>query len=194
MPRVVIFDTETTGLPKLRRISAMDKKDNWPDLVSICWTVDEGTPRTHYHVIRPMGWTIAEEAAKIHGITTEAAMGGDDMREVLTKFREDIRGADRIVAHNLDFDKNVILNAFLWRLKEPVTFWPDKADFCTAEMTKNVLKLPSKFPKPHDLYKIPSLNELYEFTFKEPAPPNDHSAERDVDVLQKIYWKRWGKE
>ena len=132
MPRVVIFDTETTGLPKLRRISAMDKKDNWPDLVSICWTVDEGTPRTHYHVIRPMGWTIAEEAAKIHGITTEAAMGGDDMREVLTKFREDIRGADRIVAHNLDFDKNVILNAFLWRLKEPVTFWPDKADFCTA--------------------------------------------------------------
>ena len=192
--RTVIFDTETTGLPKFRRISAMDKKDNWPDLVSICWLVfEDGKQMTNsYHVIQPMGWTISEEAAAIHGITTEMAKGGDNMREILSAFREDIRTADRIVAHNLDFDKNVILHAFLWRLQEPVVFWPDRADFCTAEMTKNILKLPSKYPRPNDLYKIPTLNELYEATFQEPAPPNDHSAERDVDVLQRIYWKRWG--
>lgn len=194
--RVLIFDTETTGLPKLRRISAMDKKDNWPDLVSICWRLfDDGKEvKKMYHVIKPMGWTISEEVSAIHGITTEKAMEGDDMRTVLSIFREDVRTANRVVAHNLDFDKNVILHAFLWRLGEPVTFWPDRADFCTGEMTKNILELPSKFPKRNDLYKIPSLNELYEATFQEPAPPNDHSAERDVDVLQKIYWKRWGLE
>lgn len=190
MTRTVIFDTETTGLPKLRRISALDKKDNWPDLVSICWRTFENGVETgkQYHLIKPMGWTIASEATAIHGITNEMAEQGDDLREVLTLFRKDITNADTIVAHNLDFDKNVILHAFLWRLNEPIVFWPDRADFCTAEVTKSILKLPSKYPRPGDIYKMPTLNELYEYIFHESAPPNDHSAERDVDVLQRIYW------
>jgi len=192
--RTVIFDTETTGLPTMRRISAMDLKDNWPDLVSICWRtfVNEVEVAKHYYVIKPMGWVIPEEASKIHGITNEVASEGHDMKEVLSLFRKDIVDADRIVAHNLDFDKNVILNALLWRLEMPVTFWPDRADFCTGDATVDILKLPSKFPKKGDLYKFPSLNELYQATFNEAPPPNDHSAERDVDVLQKIYWARWG--
>jgi DNA polymerase III epsilon subunit-like protein len=105
--KIVIFDTETTGLPTMRRISAMDMKDNWPDLVSICWRtfVNRVEVTKHYYVIKPMGWVIPEEASKIHGITNEVASEGHDMKEVLALFREDIINADRIVAHNLDFDK-----------------------------------------------------------------------------------------
>jgi hypothetical protein len=41
-------------------------------------------------------------------------------------------------------------------------------------------------------YKMPGLDELYRATFNEPAPPSAHSSDRDVEVLEKIYWARWG--
>lgn len=194
MKRVVVFDTETTGLPKFKRITAIDKEGNWPDLVSICWRVFDNKIETFnkYYIIKPEGWTIPEEASKIHGISHATAVKeGSNLRKVLLEFREDVLNAHMIVAHNLEFDKNVILSAFRWRLNLPVIFWPTAAEFCTAEMTKAELKLPGNFPKSKDPYKLPRLNELYEDTFKIPAPPDDHSAVRDVDVLQQILWKRW---
>lgn len=194
MPRIIIFDTETTGLPKLKRLSAMDSKDNWPDIVSICWRVFEDTKEisNNYYIIRPEGWVIPEDSFKIHKISQERAMKeGASLNDVLMKFKNDITSSDMIIAHNLEFDKNVILNAYLWRLHMPIEFWFSIKEFCTADMSKNVLKLPGRFPNSKDPYKIPSLNELYVDTFKEAAPPDAHSAERDVDVLQKIVWKRW---
>jgi len=194
MKRIVVFDTETTGLPKYKRIIATDKEGNWPDLVSICWRVFDNKVETSskYYIIKPDGWEIPAEASKIHGISHATAVKtGADLRKVLLEFKEDVIDANMIVAHNLEFDKNVILNAFRWRLQLPVIFWPSASEFCTAEMTKAELKLPGKFPNSNDPYKLPRLNELYEDTFKVPAPPDDHSAVRDVDVLQKILWKRW---
>jgi hypothetical protein len=59
------------------------------------------------------------------------------------------------------------------------------------EKSKNELKLPARYPKPWDMYKMPRLDELYEATFKEPAPAGAHRADRDVEVLEKIVWARW---
>jgi hypothetical protein len=53
----------------------------------------------------------------------------------------------------------------------------------------NELKIPS--PNGYADYKWPKLDELYTATFNEAPPANAHSADRDVDVLQKIYWTRY---
>ncbi len=37
--KVIIFDTETNGLPKSYKKPALEEPNNWPDLVSICWMV-----------------------------------------------------------------------------------------------------------------------------------------------------------
>jgi hypothetical protein len=69
-------------------------------------------------------------------------------------------------------------------------FWNVESELCSAEQSKDELKLVGMYTKPGE-FKYPTLNELYAATFKMPAPENAHNALRDVDVLQKIVWKRW---
>ena len=196
MARIIIFDTETTGLPKSRWTSALDRAGNWPDIVSICWHVYEGTTliKKEYYIVRPDGWTIPADSTKIHGITTQAALdAGSPLASVLGIFAKDINGCHRIVAHNMAFDKNVVLGAFKWRLGvNPMGFWPTAADFCSAEVAKGEMKMKSLYPKPGDLYKMPKLDELYRDTFGIDAPSDAHNAKRDVEVLEQIYFTRWG--
>jgi hypothetical protein len=59
------------------------------------------------------------------------------------------------------------------------------------EMSTAELRIPSKFGRPGDLWKWPGLDELYAATFGRAAPADAHNADRDVDVLQQIVWKRW---
>ncbi len=39
MTKVIIFDTETTGLPKKRNQNALHEPNCWPDIVSVSWSV-----------------------------------------------------------------------------------------------------------------------------------------------------------
>ena len=196
MVLTLIFDTETTGLPRHKTVGALQIPRNWPDLVSICWIVFDGATRikTEYHIIRPEGWTVPAAASQIHGITEEVAVAtGVSLAPVLESFKEDCKAADRIVAHNLFFDRNVVFHGFKWRLGEdPISFWDSRKEFCTMMKSKDDLKIPSQYPKPGDLYKFPSLDELYRATFGSEPPGAAHSADRDVDVLKEIYWRRWG--
>ena len=193
--RVIFFDTETTGLPTKRKVSALEEPGIWPDIVSICWWVFDNRKivKKANYLIRPSGWSIPYESTKIHGITqSRAVTEGSDLLEVLSEFKADIQGVKYLVAHNMEFDKNVMLNAFIWRLNIDPSFWPLKAEFCSAQKSKDELKLQSLYPKSWDLYKIPKLDELYQATFYKAAPEGAHNAERDVDVLQQIFWARWG--
>ncbi len=195
--KVIIFDTETTGLPKSYKKSALEEPNNWPDLVSICWMVfaDGIHAYTENFIIRPDNWTITEESSKFHGITQEhALLVGRPLEEVLNKFRADLVGCNRLVAHNLHFDSNVMQAAYKWRLgTDPTAWWPTESHFCSMLTATPELKIPSKYPKPTEPYKWPGLDELYRATFNEEPPANAHSADRDVNVLQKIYWKRWAQ-
>lgn len=195
MVRFIFFDTETTGLPRDRYKGALVGPGNWPDIVSICWMVFEGHTliKKVYNIIKPQGWKIPAAASAIHGITDEIAEAkGVPLQDIMAEFSEDIKGCYRIVAHNLEFDKNVVLGAYKWHLGiNPLEFWPVKAEFCTAQVSKWEMKLPSRYPKSADPYKFPSLGELYKDTFRKDAPDGAHNAERDVEVLQAIVWARW---
>lgn len=194
MVRVLFFDTETTGLPKKRGVSALDDSSVWPDLVSISWQLydDREMVRKESHIIKPEGFKIPDESVRFHGITTELAeVHGKPLNEILIQFAEDVILSDRIVAHNLEFDKNVIFHSFKWRLSKDVNWWPVNSEFCSLQKAMNEMKMPSKFGKPSDPYKMPGLDELWKDTFGTDAPANAHSSERDVDVLQKIVWRRW---
>jgi DNA polymerase III epsilon subunit-like protein len=193
--RILFFDTETTGLPKDKGLNAILQRGNWPDLVSISWIVyDKGERvKKESHIIRPQGWFIPADAAKIHGITDEIAnIQGEGLREVLHAFTADLRGCNYVVAHNMEFDRNVLHAAYKWRLAaDPREFWPYEAEVCTMVLSRDELRLPAKYPKANDPYKLPRLDELYEATFATKAPSGAHSADRDTEVLTAIFWARW---
>jgi DNA polymerase III epsilon subunit-like protein len=195
MVKLIVLDTETTGLPREKKIGALESNRNWPDLVSICWHIyeDKELQRAEYHIIRPEGWRIGASSANIHGIDHATALrDGETLLDVLTLFKNDIANAYVIAAHNLHFDKNVLFHAYKWRLGiDPRVFWPTEADFCSAEEAKDEMKLVFPEPRTPGVYRFPRLDELYQDTFRRPAPANAHNAERDVQVLAAILFERW---
>jgi len=178
----MFFDTETTGLPRCRD-QAYKAPGNWPHIVSIAWIILDSElhiQKREYYIIKPQ-WEIPQESIRIHGITHEHAMKeGSDLREVLDKFWSDL-GTKPLIAHNLDFDLNVLINAELWDLRRE--YPPVKKTYCTMELTRNILKLPSPSFKG---YKFPKLSELYEFIFKK-KPEGLHNSLKDTELLVEIY-------
>lgn len=196
MLNILLFDTETTGLPTRRGISALESPDIWPNLLSISWMICNGPTliRQESYIIRPDGWTIPADSIRIHGITQARAMDdGKPLATVLEHFTRDLKCADRVIAHNMEFDRNVLFHAYKWNLNQnPLAFWNPLCEFCSMNASKPELKLPSKFQFARDPYKNPGLDELYRATFDGKEPPKDaHNASRDVQVLHAIVCKRW---
>ena len=68
----LIFDTETTGLPK-RWDAPLTDLDNWPRCIQIAWQLHDasGTCIDHQnYLIKPKGFTIPFESEQVHGIST----------------------------------------------------------------------------------------------------------------------------
>ena len=71
----LIFDTETTGLPKNWNAPITDS-DNWPRAIQIAWQLHDSMGKVLEHqdyLIKPDGFDIPYDAERIHGISTELA-------------------------------------------------------------------------------------------------------------------------
>ena len=107
----MIFDTETSGLPKSYKASPSDV-GAWPRIVEIAWViVDEAQNRVSASefIIRPDGFQISPGASPVHGMTTQKAQSeGRPLRYVMACFAEDLSDVSHLVAHNIDFDFPVV--------------------------------------------------------------------------------------
>lgn len=185
--KVLIFDTETTGLPMMAKARAETLENNWPNIVDIAWIVlDSDTNKIlqqKSYIIKPQGWVIPEDATAIHGIHQSFAESyGSPLKDVLKEFFE--TECDMYVAHNSYFDENVLMNAVHWVLdgklyefKKPIR--------CTMNIARRMCKLP--FTNGNSGYKSPKLSELYEHVFREkPIQSKLHGAAYDTKILTKI--------
>ncbi len=71
----LIFDTETTGLPK-RWNAPVTEVDNWPRCVQLAWQLHDrmgNLIEQQDFLIQPEGYDIPYDAEQIHGISTELA-------------------------------------------------------------------------------------------------------------------------
>jgi DNA polymerase-3 subunit alpha len=186
--RLLIFDTETTGLPKSRD-EAYKKPDNWPHIVSISWVILDSltnkiTTQKSY-IIKPENWIIPDESIAIHRITNEIAFKeGVSLKHAIDEFLAE--SCDKIVAHNIKFDINVIENAIVWDLKMSPRYIPKSMD-CTMIISQKYCKTKN--------HKFPRLKEMYEFIFKrQPCEDKLHGSLYDTLILteciQKCDWLR----
>ncbi len=180
----LFFDTETTGIPRNHKAPASDLQ-NWPRLVQIAWLlVDEGGREvvSAEYIIKPVGFTIPKDAAKIHGITTEMARrNGVDLEPVLAEMASDIKKASALVAHNMPFDEKV-LGAELLRSGNP-NILGAKERKCTMHGATNFCRLPGQYG-----YKWPTLQELYRKLFNEELE-GAHHALVDVRACARCYFE-----
>ena len=85
----LIFDTETTGLPK-RWDAPLNDLDNWPRCVQVAWQIHDNKGELvsqKSFLIKPDGFSIPYESEKVHGISTALAdKQGASLQQVLDEF------------------------------------------------------------------------------------------------------------
>ena len=174
----LIFDTETTGLPKNYNAPLTDF-DNWPRLVQLAWQLHDDKGRlveNNNLLVKPEGFVIPIDAKMVHGISTEHAMKyGLPLHEVLDIFLKSAEKAKYFVGHNIDFDLCVVGCEFLRDSNQnPLLAWP-RVDTCT-EKTAEFCKLPGG---KGGRFKLPKLNEIHEILFGSKFE-SAHNASADV--------------
>ena len=100
----LVFDTETTGLPKQYNAPLTDF-DNWPRLVQLAWQLHDDKGKlveNHNLLVKPEGFIIPIDAQMVHGISTEhATKYGLPLQEVLDTFLQSAEKAKYFVGHNI---------------------------------------------------------------------------------------------
>ena len=181
----LIFDTETTGLP--RNWSApITNTDNWPRCIQIAWQLhDELGNLIEYqdYIVKPEGFNIPFDAERIHGISTELAQqDGIYLKEVLEKFNIALSKSKFIVGQNVGFDVNIMGCEFhRMGIQSPMNSMP-VLDTCT-EVTASLLKLPGGRG---GKFKLPTLTELHKYLFGVPFS-EAHNATADVEATTRCF-------
>ena len=157
----LFFDTETTGLPKNYKAPASDT-DNWPRMIQIAWQIynnENKLTSSEVFIIKPEGFEIPVEASNVHGITTDKAIAeGQDLTEILNKFREAMMTSEYLVAHNISFDEKIVGAEFI---RKKIARLPKKLGrIDTMKEATNYCQIPGKYG-----YKWPNLTELHKKLF-----------------------------
>lgn len=188
---ILFVDTETSGLTNTKQDH---RHPSQPHLVQLgcLLTNDEGGELGSIDlIVRPEGYAIPTEAARVHGITTEIAdMAGVPLVLAVAVFTNLRAKADKVVAHNQAFDRLVLEAAIHRTGRTPAS--PGPADWdCTMEMASPVLAIPpttrmvaAGFTK----FKPPNLGECYRFLFDEELA-GAHNALVDVRACARVYFE-----
>ncbi len=181
----LIFDTETTGLPRDWNAPITDS-ENWPRVVQLAWQLHDESGNlisAQNMIVKPDGFTIPFNAAKIHGISTERALEeGLPLEEVLAAFEKDRVKARYAVGHNIGFDINVVA-AENHRLGQayPVA---EMDELDTKDLGTDFCAIPGGRG---GKFKWPTLTELHEKLFGE-AFADAHDAAYDVDATARCFF------
>ena len=213
--RILLFDTETTGLPASKIISP-DTMHLWPQIVQFSYLIYdtelECIVETFDYIVKmKKDIIIPEDSIKIHGVTNEMSdKFGVSIIEIFNEFFYYLKTVDEIVVHNISFDINIIrvellrliystseqcpkndLNTLKYNLHAITNF---KNIYCTMNESIDLCNIQavSKNGKPY--LKFPSLLELHEKLFGS-KPQNLHNSLNDVIVTCRCYNKiKFGKD
>ncbi len=176
----LIFDTETTGKADFKAAPEAPQQPRMVQLAALLLNNDFEPEAEFCLIIKPDGYVISDEVAKIHGITqARAEKYGVSEKATLLLFKALCSRATSLVAHNIVFDALIIDKACA---VHDVTFDPPATKFCTMNAMTNICKLPGRF----DNYKWPTLTEAYQHVTGQP-PLAAHNALADVYSCATIY-------
>ena len=140
MTKILVFDTETTGLPERRHASFVKQKEHersllkdislwsnsiekYPSIIQLAYILyDTDNPSDskiyNKYIDIPETIQISEESHKIHHISKEKIKSMDMfskayIKDSLKEFMRDFAEADVVVGHNVDFDRRMIIAEFL---------------------------------------------------------------------------------
>ena len=184
--KVLVFDTETTGLPKSRN-SSIYSSDEWPYIIQMGWIIydtDTKEINTFSHIVKcPID--PSPESVAIHHITKEQIEDeGIDITYVIELFRQCVDNSDVVVAHNISFDKRMIMVECIRNQFPPI--FANVREYCTMKDGKSIANILKTSPSGRQYFKFPKLTELHEALFKT-VPSGIHDALVDTMICLRCY-------
>jgi DNA polymerase-3 subunit alpha len=181
----LVFDTETTGLPRDWNAPLSDL-DNWPRVVQVAWQLhaaDGSLVEACDFLVQPDGFNIPFGAEDIHGISTELARTeGLPAAEVMAKLRDALARAEFMVGHNLKFDLNALGAEFLRLGWDESWITKPVLDTMTPQ-TAALVGIPGRGG-----FKPAKLGELHAKLFGQ-AFAEAHNATADVEATARCFWE-----
>jgi DNA polymerase III epsilon subunit-like protein len=203
--KVLIFDTETSDKAKDFKKQAEEDHFNYPYLLQLGAVLfdlkkvnDEVITEdifTYNTLVKPYrehlqgNVTISEGAFQVHGLDiSQCHLAGKDLIEVLITFQGMVQMADVIIAHNINFDRNVIVSEYL-REGLKLLIRKTSLKLCTMQSTTDLLAIPNKWGS----FKWPNLQELHTYLFNK-GFEDAHDAMADVEATKKCFIELVGRE
>jgi len=197
----LFYDTETTGLPLFNEPSEDPRQPHIVQLAACLVDLDSRAMIAGLDVIvRPDGWTIPDDVAALHGITTERAADlGVGERAALNLFLDLWSCAGVRVAHNETFDARIIRIAIKRLIGDSLDVlgqapladvWKSAAAQCTARLATPVCALPptEKMKAARRFHhKTPNLQEAHQHLLGA-SFDGAHSANADVQACMRVFF------
>ena len=194
--KVLVFDTETTGLPEKRNTSILET-EKWPYIVQISWVAYDTETESYEmedHII-DCGVDIPQESVNIHGISKKISeRKGENLWEVMNKFDAALINCDMVIGHNISFDKRVYMVEAI-RNRRRQYFTRDgvrKPEYCTMKKSKEICNIMKTNSKGETYLKYPSLSELHDKLFGF-IPKGTHDSMADVLITLRCFIMLEGK-
>lgn len=190
---ILVFDTETTGLPDFRARSADPIQPHLVQLALVTHDDDGTETEASCVIIRPDGWTIPPEVAAIHGITHERAMDeGIPERDAADLFLTTQARTGLRVAHNESFDRRIMRIAMTRAgiERDIIEMIEARASFDTCRAAQATVNLPpteKMLAKGMTGPKPPKLTECIKYFFNEDLL-GAHNALIDTRSCSRIYF------
>lgn len=237
--KILVFDTETTDIPKLlgstwKERDIFDKillsttdieerehawaqvLETWPRILQLSYVVYDPLSKSkktnckffNKYITIDKDVFISKESQSIHHISHDvienlSANKKMNILKVLRSFIKDVKNCDIVVAHNMNFDRKMIISSIrmLPHTKETedmlVIMMNSSKFVCTAEITTPILKMPLRIDykdrytgQPQFFMKIktPKLIEAYNYYFGYiPNPESLHNAIMDVVICLRVF-------
>jgi len=207
--RLLIFDTETTGLPGTKIINP-DTLYLWPHIVQFSYIIYDTETNSivemfDYVVKVGENIVIPEESIKIHGITNERSMrSGVPIEDVLNEFFYYLQTVDKLIGHNVSFDINMVrieLLRLIYSKGKPLSSKDIKickynlyyvTNFknisCTLQDSIEVCNIQAIDRYGKSYLKFPKLVELHKYLFHT-EPNNLHNSLNDIIVTLRCFIK-----
>lgn len=178
--KYVVLDTETSGLFDFSKPADAEGQPRMASIAMIYLDDRFDVVNESLHYVKPDGWVMSEEAAKIHGLTNEILNErGDSVDVPLDEFVFAVDSGLIVIAFNAQYDLK-ILRGELRRSGRDDRF--DRTpNICIMRAMTNILKIPSKRGIG---YKWPKLSEAAQhFNIEQ---KDAHTALDDTRVTTQI--------
>lgn len=198
--KILVFDTETTGLPINN--PSIYQLNNWPHIIQLSYIIYDLSSNLYniendYVNIDSSNVVISNESYNIHKISMDYLQtNGKNINYVLKKFNNHLKIADIIVGHNIQFDKKLIfVECFRNNIQQNFTKFHGKKkickpEFCTMKKTTQYCNLMRIDKSNNSVIKFPKLTELYFKLFPNAIlSENMHDAIIDVLITFRCYVK-----